>query len=496
MFQTTLFKLSNERGIFVFSLRNIDLGDYTNKMKKAMLITTIALSSMSFQQVAAAEENDKIETIYHVYNKEQLLGTISETDKQVLDQHLAAKIEEVKKQYPDKALELDQDVSFIEENVFNSAGTYTSALETLKNEVQVEAKAAALVMDGQEVAYVANRAVAEQLIRQFVLQHVTADELAQYEQNGQTAQTPLTATGSRITELGLSKDIQIVDSATLPTNIKDANAALAFLNKGNREVKDYTVQEGDVFENIASAYGLTTDELLQLNPGLKADSLLQIGQVIKVAKAQPVMEVTVKKEIFKQQVIPYERKVVESDDLNKGDSKLKQAGQNGEKNTHYYVTQTNGTQVSQNIVSDQVTKEAVAEVRIKGTKESSVGSGKLAWPTVGGYVSSEVGYRWGKMHKGMDIAQPSNLAIKAADNGVVISAGFNNGGYGNRVEIDHGNGMVTTYSHMSSLNVKAGQRVTAGTKIGTMGTTGDSTGVHLHFEVFVNGEMVNPRNYF
>ncbi|MEH6940852.1 M23 family metallopeptidase [Bacillus sp. JJ722] len=481
----------------MFSLRNLDLGDYTSTMKKAVIVTTIALSSLSFQQVAAAEEKtDDLEKIYHVYNNEQFAGTISEEDKKALDQHLSVKLDQVKKNYPDKLLEVDQDVTFIEENIFHNDKANTNALESLKNDVQIEAQATAFIVDGQEVAYVASREDAERILRQFTLQYVSAEELAQFENKTQEQEAPLTSSGSRLKSLTLSEDIEFADVAVNPTKIMDEASALAFLNKGSHEVSNYTVKESDAIDSIAAAYQLTTDELLTLNPGLKEDSLLQVGQTVKVAVPKPVIEVTVQRELFKNQAIPYERKVVESDDLNKGDSKLKQAGQAGEKETHYYVTQTNGKQVAQDIISDEVTKNAVPEVRIKGTKEApSTGNGQLTWPTVGGYISSEVGYRWGKMHKGIDIAQPSDLTIKAADNGVVVSAGYNNGGYGNRVEIDHGNGMKTTYSHMSSINVQAGQTITAGTKIGVMGSTGDSTGVHLHFELFMNGSVANPLDY-
>jgi murein DD-endopeptidase MepM/ murein hydrolase activator NlpD len=102
--------------------------------------------------------------------------------------------------------------------------------------------------------------------------------------------------------------------------------------------------------------------------------------------------------------------------------------------------------------------------------------------------------RWGKMHKGIDIARPSNKTIKAADNGVVVFAGWSNG-YGNKIIIDHQNGFQTLYGHMSSLNAKVGQTVSKGTAIGIMGATGDATGVHLHFEVYKNGSLVNPLDY-
>lgn len=98
------------------------------------------------------------------------------------------------------------------------------------------------------------------------------------------------------------------------------------------------------------------------------------------------------------------------------------------------------------------------------------------------------------MHKGIDIAGPSNRTIKAADNGVVVSAG-RDGTYGNKVVVNHNNGMKTIYAHLSSISVKVGQTVEKGSKLGVMGSTGRSTGIHLHFEVYKNGALQNPMDY-
>ncbi|MEW8987456.1 MAG: peptidoglycan DD-metalloendopeptidase family protein, partial [Bacillus sp. (in: firmicutes)] len=151
--------------------------------------------------------------------------------------------------------------------------------------------------------------------------------------------------------------------------------------------------------------------------------------------------------------------------------------------------------VSKQEISSNITKQPVNEVIVKGTKViPSRGDGSLTWPTVGGYISSPMGYRGGKMHKGIDIARPSNLTIKAADNGRVVSAGWD-GAYGNKITIDHGNGMRTVYAHLSSISVGSGQTVAKGQAIGVMGSTGDSTGVHLHFEVYKGGSLQNPVSY-
>ncbi|MNS37752.1 Murein DD-endopeptidase MepM [compost metagenome] len=99
-----------------------------------------------------------------------------------------------------------------------------------------------------------------------------------------------------------------------------------------------------------------------------------------------------------------------------------------------------------------------------------------------------------KMHTGLDIAASSGTPVKAPASGTVSFAGWN-GGYGNYVVIDHGNGLQTAYAHMSAINVKRGQRVTAGTQVGRVGSTGMSTGPHMHFEVKRNGQFVNPQGF-
>ncbi len=96
------------------------------------------------------------------------------------------------------------------------------------------------------------------------------------------------------------------------------------------------------------------------------------------------------------------------------------------------------------------------------------------------------------MHGGIDLAGPVGTPIYATADGVVIRAGYNRGGYGNLVEIDHGNGIVTRYAHMSKILTKKGDRIDRGQQIGAMGSTGRSTGSHLHYEVRIDGKPVNP----
>jgi len=300
---------------------------------------------------------------------------------------------------------------------------------------------------------------------------------------------------SRILDVRLSKNVSIESENISPEKIMSADDAVTFLQKGTLEEKKYAIQEGDVLETIAQNHDLKMADLLALNPGLTEDSLLQIGQEINITALKPFIEVIVDKEVNQKEEIPFENEVVEDSSMPKGETKEKQQGQNGSRSVTYAISEQNGVTVKKEQSSEQIIQQPINHIVVKGTKAiPSRGEGSFAWPTVGGYVSSQLGYRWGKMHKGIDIARPSDRTIKAADNGVVVSAGWD-GGYGNKVIIDHQNGFRTLYGHMASINVTAGQTISKGSAIGIMGATGDATGVHLHFEVYKNGSLVNPLSY-
>ena len=116
----------------------------------------------------------------------------------------------------------------------------------------------------------------------------------------------------------------------------------------------------------------------------------------------------------------------------------------------------------------------------------------FSWPATG-KLTSRYGRRWGRMHKGIDIAGPVGTPINAAADGTVIAAGWNSGGYGNLVEIRHADGTTTRYGHNSQLSVSVGQTVRQGQQLAEMGSTGHSTGSHLHFEIRPSGgAAVNP----
>lgn len=164
------------------------------------------------------------------------------------------------------------------------------------------------------------------------------------------------------------------------------------------------------------------------------------------------------------------------------------------------ATASIGSQNYEPLISSSVGKMVSPDLPPIGSIDAYLpgNSGKFngyIWPAKG-VLTSPFGWRWGRMHKGIDIAAPVGTPVYAAATGVVITAGWNSGGYGNLVEIQHPDGSVTLYAHNSRIVVREGQQVNQGQQIAEMGSTGYSTGPHSHFEVHLPGQgAVNPMAY-
>ncbi len=435
--------------------------------------------------------NQQVHTIYHVYVDGIHIGHL--VDEEQYNVMIEKKIEEYEQQYPDFTLQIAEKVDIIPEFVFHQKNEDEKTLELLENMLSVEAEAVALTVNDEAAVYLPSDKAAELTLKKLVTQYVPQEEYVAYLEADN--ESDLEVGQGQLTDLTLTEEVKKKATATNPKHVLPVNDALKKLNKGVLEEQPYTVKEGDVLGSIASDHDLTTAELLNLNDGLKEDSVLQIGQELQVTAYEPLVEIlstTVKKV---EEEISYQTEVKEDDSMWKGDQKVTQEGRSGLQIVDYEITEKNGERIKREVLSVEVIKEPITKVIVKGTKEMpSRGSGELGWPAVGGYISSYQGNRWGRFHRGIDIARPSNYNILAADNGVVSFAG-RQGGYGNLIKINHNNGMETLYAHLDSIDVQVGQTVTKGQKIGVMGSTGNSTGIHLHFEITQNGQLQNPMDY-
>lgn len=461
---------------------------HSNKSVKKAIIATSVVATLSIGSVYAANDKDKnVDTVYHIYSEGELLGTVS--DKTVIDEVLSKKIKEAEGTYGELNFSVEDQITYVSERVYTPLYDNKEAVKNVNHSFNVLADAEGIVVNGKAAAFVSNKEDADQVIKRLMMKYVPEEVLTELENGSKEVKN----NDFVYIDVHLEEKVTSAEEKVVPEDILSVDQAVELLLKGTLQPKKHTIQEGEVLGQIANDNGLTLKQFLQLNPDLTEDATIQIGDEVNIQSYEPLVHVLVEKSAVRNEVIPFETEVIEDKTVFKGTTKVKQEGVNGEKVSRYSIIEKNGSLAKKVVVDEVIVKEPTKKIMIKGTKViPSRGSGDLSWPTVGGYISSPMGYRWGRQHKGIDIARPSDHTIKAADNGKIESAGYD-GGYGNKIVINHGNGMKTVYAHLSKISVKTGQTVSKGQKIGVMGSTGNSTGVHLHFEVYENGKLVNPR---
>ena len=269
--------------------------------------------------------------------------------------------------------------------------------------------------------------------------------------------------------------------------------------------RTYTVQTGDTLSTIALRHDMTTAELRALNPAVANTDAIQVGDTLVVQRSQTFLQVKVVKTERYTESIDYTTKTVYRDDKPVTYSKITTKGVEGQKAVVAEDTYIDGVKTGRKVVSETVTQQPVTKVVEKGTQKvvngiavqqgDGITHGSMLWPVPICHNMSR-GYKRG--HYALDITNgPVKVLGKpavAADGGTVIHAGWYYD-YGYTVKIQHANGLVTLYAHLQTVKVVKGQQVSRGQTIGLIGSTGRSTGPHLHFEVIKNGVRQNPLNY-
>jgi len=217
--------------------------------------------------------------------------------------------------------------------------------------------------------------------------------------------------------------------------------------------------------------------------------------VESLIKDKAVTVKTVEKSTFAE-VVKYKTVVKKTSSMYRGDSKVTQKGENGKRVVTARITKINGTQTDREDLKVKTLKPMVRKIIYEGTKKrpKTAPTGTFIMPVSGYSLSSTFGYRWGRMHEGVDLACATGTPIHASDGGTIIRAGWYSG-YGECVEISHGNGYVTRYGHCSKILVSTGDKVYQGQTIALVGNTGNSYGSHCHFEIRINGSARNPLKY-
>lgn len=263
----------------------------------------------------------------------------------------------------------------------------------------------------------------------------------------------------------------------------------------------YTVQAGDTLFSIASNYGLKPETVLWGNYEVLNDNphLLKPSQVLNILPVDGTYyqwndgdRLSGVAELFQvdqDDIIDYPGNFID----------LTQADPSASIEAGSWLIVPGGKRAIKDWGPPAITRENAATARYYGAGacgsiySGAVGSGTFVWPTTDHTIS---GYAFdGGVHPAIDIGGQTGNPVYATDSGVVVYAGWSDYGYGNLIAIDHGNGWQSAYAHLSSIGVSCGQSVFQGGYIGALGSTGNSSGPHLHFELMINGAKVNPYDY-
>ena len=293
-------------------------------------------------------------------------------------------------------------------------------------------------------------------------------------------------------------NIRLVDGVYLQESVSSYADVINALTEGGG-IHTYTAVDGDTVESVVNATGVSFDSLAQMNPELLTlDQEIPAGTVITTgASSAELIKVKVVRRDTETVAIPFDTQNTESDQYDFGKVVTLQEGADGSEEITYETTMIDGAVTDRQAVAYNVLQSPTPKITVTGTKLKNgmiakVGSGSFIWPVPNyKYVS-----RWmGNGHRGADICAAYGTPILASDSGTIIAAGWHYS-YGNYVEIDHGNGYKTLYGHMSSIAVSQGQAVTQGQVIGYVGSTGNSTGNHCHFEMSYNGALFSAYSLF
>ena len=350
-------------------------------------------------------------------------------------------------------------------------------LETFTYMSDMNAKGYAIKVGGKQVALLDTKQSAEELLQKIKDRYTTKSGSVKYK------------------SVGFAEKVEIAQTDTKIKNIQSESTAYDYMMTGAIEKKVHVVKSGETFGEIAKAYGLKSKQLSASNPSVQPDKL-KIGQELVLTQICPVVTVATTEIATYNAKIDYGITYQETSNLYKGEQTVRSSGVNGQKQVVAEIVRQNGMEVSRKEISAKILSNPVNQVVIKGTRAvpALIGTGTYIYPVRGATVSSRFGYRWGRLHSGVDLACPTGTWISAADGGTVISAGYE-GARGNCIRINHGGNRVTVYEHLSKILVHTGQKVFQGQHIGNVGSTGHSTGPHLHFEVHVNGVAKNPLSY-
>ncbi|NOU97074.1 peptidoglycan DD-metalloendopeptidase family protein [Paenibacillus sp. LMG 31456] len=478
--------------------------DYTTgwKMEKKLVLSCGSLAVFAlFCSIVYMYMLQHTVTRYRVIVGMEEVGTVSSPN--VVWDWFEQKKTWTKLQYPMVQAEAKlADLQFIEEREYKATFDNSGVITELEKRIRTQMKGVQIRIDGKPLGLVKDEAAAQELLEQVKQKMSKNSSKGQVrilsEPSGSAAETTedqktADETFPRFESIQFVQNIDFVSLEVKPEDIGDSGAMLKKIETGDVQPLKYKVVSGDCVSCIAYKLKINKQVIYDNNPWIK-NNLIRIGDVLDLTVLQPLLSVKTIEKRTESFEMPYEVAYVEDSSMKAGLKETLVPGEAGLKEVTYLTTRINGEFKEETAAAESILRLSVQAIVRKGTKViPGVGTGSFAWPIYRAKLTSEFGKRWGAFHPGTDMVS-ENKTIMAADNGKTVFAGWKNG-YGNCIIIDHQNGFSTLYGHLSKLSVSEGELVQKGEKIGIMGATGNSTGVHLHFEVHKGDGQENPLNY-
>ena len=307
------------------------------------------------------------------------------------------------------------------------------------------------------------------------------------------------------TRATLAPESRFLTEAALADALVDASGELDDLAvisvDGTRAAVCRTEEEAQtVLDRVKAQYTTDADRSADFVQEVRVDNVVaetalagDLGAVYNTLA--PKLDVATTRAVTYTEEIPFETVTRENDRLDQTYRATVQQGCEGTAVVTAEIRTLDGEEQARTIVERTVLSEATDEIVEVGTRNVGIGTGAFALPLQSYTFTSAFKWRWGRLHGGVDLAVPEGQPVYAADNGKVIVAEDSGNGYGKYIILDHQNGYKTLYGHNSALEVSVGDIVAKGECIARSGNTGNSTGPHLHFEIHVNDEKVDPQRY-
>ena len=300
-----------------------------------------------------------------------------------------------------------------------------------------------------------------------------------------------------IQTMNFADSVEIVESYLPESQLTDLEQAINLVIMEQETPSIYEVVAGDTLSEIAIKVNIPMDSIVEMNDALEdVTSTLQIGQELLITVPEPELSVARVEEEYYEEIYDAEIEYIENDNWYTNQLKVHQQPSAGFRKVVADVSYINDKEVGREILKQEIVMEAVPKIVERGTKIPPT----YVRPISGGVQTSGFGRRSAptrgasSYHKGVDWATPTGTPVYASCGGTVAKAGWGSG-YGYVVYINHEDGRQTRYGHLSKVLVSEGQSVKQGDRIALSGSTGISTGPHLHFEILINGTQVNPLDY-